>query len=168
MYLLADEQVVELYNQTDYSEKYQREMTISEYIEGKRLYYKAKEFFKEFIGQPYTLETLEKLLSKVRHTNGFCLVDNTITANQIMNDPLSRYIDVYVEGNSTCILVILSEHDTEQDVTGIVHMYDCYDQDINGLDYTFEDIAPNKSYIIVTSDDIKQGNILDKMYKKIK
>ena len=42
MYLLADERTVQAYNLTKYASKYQREMTVAEYVEGKFLYYTAK------------------------------------------------------------------------------------------------------------------------------
>ena len=135
MYLLADERTVQAYNLTKYASKYQREMTVAEYSAGKRAYYNAREFFSEFIGKPFTLETLEKLFSKVRHTNGYSLVDMTLTSQKVMDDPLSRYIDIYVEDDGMCILVTLSEHNINEDVVGNVYMYDCYDQDITGLDY---------------------------------
>ena len=34
MYLLADERTVQAYNLTKYASKYQREMTVAEYVEG--------------------------------------------------------------------------------------------------------------------------------------
>ena len=166
MYLLADEKAVQAYNSTEYASKYQREMTVAEYSAGKRAYYKAREFFSEFIGKPFTLETLEKLFSKVRHTNGYSLVDMTLTSQKVMDDPLSRYIDIYVEDDGMCILVTLSEHNINEDVVGNVYMYDCYDQDITGLDYTYEDISPIAPCFVITNEDITKGNALDKMYKK--
>ena len=166
MYLLADEKAVQAYNSTEYASKYQREMTVAEYSAGKRAYYNAREFFSEFIGKPFTLETLEKLFSKVRHTNGYSLVDMTLTSQKVMDDPLSRYIDIYVEDDGMCILVTLSEHNINEDVVGNVYMYDCYDQDITGLDYTYEDISPIAPCFVITNEDITKGNALDKMYKK--
>ena len=166
MYLLADEKAVQAYNSTEYASEYQREMTVAEYSAGKRAYYNAREFFNEFIGKPFNLETLEKLFSKVRHTNGYSLVDMTLTAQKVMDDPLSRYIDIYVEDDGMCILVTLSEHNINEDVVGNVYMYDCYDQDITGLDYTYEDISPIAPCFIITNEDITKGNALDKMYKK--
>ena len=166
MYLLADEKAVQAYNSTEYASKYQREMTVAEYSAGKRAYYNAREFFSEFIGKPFNLETLEKLFSKVRHTNGYSLVDMTLTAQKVMDDPLSRYIDIYVEDDGMCISVTLSEHNINEDVVGNVYMYDCYDQDITGLDYTYEDISPIAPCFIITNEDITKGNALDKMYKK--
>ena len=166
MYLLADEKAVQAYNSTEYASKYQREMTVAEYSAGKRAYYNAREFFSEFIGNPFTLETLEKLFSKVRHTNGYSLVDMTLTSQKVMDDPLSRYIDIYVEDDGMCILVTLSEHNINEDVVGNVYMYDCYDQDITGLDYTYEDISPIAPCFVITNEDITKGNALDKMYKK--
>ena len=166
MYLLADEKTVQAYNSTEYASKYQREMTVAEYSAGKRAYYNAREFFSEFIGKPFTLETLEKLFSKVRHTNGYSLVDMTLTSQKVMDDPLSRYIDIYVEDDGMCILVTLSEHNINEDVVGNVYMYDCYDQDITGLDYTYEDISPIAPCFVITNEDITKGNALDKMYKK--
>ena len=166
MYLLADEKAVQAYNSTEYASKYQREMTVAEYSAGKRAYYNAREFFNEFIGKPFNLETLEKLFSKVRHTNGYSLVDMTLTAQKVMDDPLSRYIDIFVEDDGMCILVTLSEHNINEDVVGNVYMYDCYDQDITGLDYTYEDISPIAPCFVITNEDITKGNALDKMYKK--
>ena len=166
MYLLADEKTVQAYNSTEYASEYQREMTVAEYSAGKRAYYKAREFFSEFIGKPFTLETLEKLFSKVRHTNGYSLVDMTLTSQKVMDDPLSRYIDIYVEDDGMCILVTLSEHNINEDVVGNVYMYDCYNQDITGLDYTYEDISPIAPCFVITNEDITKGNALDKMYKK--
>ena len=166
MYLLADEKAVQAYNSTEYASEYQREMTVAEYSAGKRAYYNAREFFSEFIGKPFTLEILEKLFSKVRHTNGYSLVDMTLTAQKVMDDPLSRYIDIYVEDDGMCILVTLSEHNINEDVVGNVYMYDCYDQDITGLDYTYEDISPIAPCFVITNEDITKGNALDKMYKK--
>ena len=166
MYLLADEKAVQAYNSTEYASEYQREMTVAEYSAGKRAYYNAREFFNEFIGKPFNLETLEKLFSKVRHTNGYSLVDMTLTAQKVMDDPLSRYIDIYVEDDGMCILVTLSEHNINEDVVGNVYMYDCYDQDITGLDYTYEDISPIAPCFVITNEDITKGNALDKMYKK--
>ena len=91
----------------------------------------------------------------------------TLTAQKVMDDPLSRYIDIYVEDdNGTCILVTLSEHNINEDVVGNVYMYDCYDQDITGLDYTYEDISPIAPCFVITNEDITKGNALDKMYKK--
>ena len=63
MYLLADENAVQAYNSTEYASKYQREMTIAEFIEGKSLYHTAKTFLKEFIGLDWTIPNIEKLLS---------------------------------------------------------------------------------------------------------
>ena len=166
MYLLADEKAVQAYNSTEYASKYQREMTVAEYSAGKRAYYNAREFFSEFIGKPFTLETLEKLFSKVRHTNGYSIVDMTLTSQKVMDDPLSRYIDIYVEDDGMCILVTLSEHNINEDVVGNVYMHDCYDQDITGLDYTYEDISPIAPCFVITNEDITKGNALDKMYKK--
>ena len=166
MYLLADEKAVQAYNSTEYASEYQREMTVAEYSAGKRAYYNAREFFSEFIGKPFNLETLEKLFSKVRHTNGYSLVDMTLTAQKVMDDPLSRYIDIYVEDDGMCILVTLSEHNINEDVVGNVYMHDCYDQDITGLDYTYEDISPIAPCFVITNEDITKGNALDKMYKK--
>ena len=166
MYLLADEKAVQAYNSTEYASEYQREMTVAEYSAGKRAYYNAREFFSEFIGKPFTLETLEKLFSKVRHTNGYSLVDMTLTSQKVMDDPLSRYIDIYVEDDGMCILVTLSEHNINEDVVGNVYMHDCYDQDITGLDYTYEDISPIAPCFVITNEDITKGNALDKMYKK--
>ena len=166
MYLLADEKAVQAYNSTEYASEYQREMTVAEYSAGKRAYYNAREFFSEFIGKPFTLETLEKLFSKVRHTNGYSLVDMTLTSQKVMDDPLSRYIDIYVEDDGMCILVTLSEHNINEDVVGNVYMYDCYNQDITGLDYTYEDISPIAPCFVITNEDITKGNALDKMYKK--
>ena len=166
MYLLADEKAVQAYNSTEYASEYQREMIVAEYSAGKRAYYNAREFFSEFIGKPFTLETLEKLFSKVRHTNGYSLVDMTLTSQKVMDDPLSRYIDIYVEDDGMCILVTLSEHNINEDVVGNVYMYDCYDQDITGLDYTYEDISPIAPCFVITNEDITKGNALDKMYKK--
>ena len=166
MYLLTDEKAVQAYNSTEYASKYQREMTVAEYSAGKRAYYNARECFSEFIGKPFTLETLEKLFSKVRHTNGYSLVDMTLTSQKVMDDPLSRYIDIYVEDDGMCILVTLSEHNINEDVVGNVYMYDCYDQDITGLDYTYEDISPIAPCFVITNEDIATGNALDKMYKK--
>ena len=166
MYLLADEKAVQAYNSTEYASKYQREMTVAEYSAGKRAYYNAREFFNEFIGKPFNLETLDKLFSKVRHTNGYSLVDMTLTSQKVMDDPLSRYIDIYVEDDGMCILVTLSEHNINEDVVGNVYMYDCYDQDITGLDYTYEDLSPIAPCFIITNEDITKGNALDKMYKK--
>ena len=166
MYLLADEKTVQAYNSTEYASEYQREMTVAEYSAGKRAYYKAREFFSEFIGKPFTLETLEKLFSKVRHTNGYSLVDMTLTSQKVMDDPLSRYIDIYVEDDGMCILVTLSEHNINEDVVGNVYMYDCYNQDITGLDYTYEDISPIAPCFVITNEDITKANALDKMYKK--
>ena len=166
MYLLADEKAVQAYNSTEYASKYQREMTVAEYSAGKRAYYNAREFFSEFIGKPFTLETLDKLFSKVRHTNGYSLVDMTLTSQKVMDDPLSRYIDIYVEDDGMCILVTLSEHNINEDVVGNVYMYDCYNQDITGLDYTYEDISPIAPCFVITNEDITKGNALDKMYKK--
>lgn len=167
MYLLADERTVQAYNLTEYASKYQREMTIAEFIEGKFLYHTAKTFLKEFIGLDWTIPNIEKLLSKVRHVNNMELLDRTLTATQVVNDLLSQYIDIYVDGNNgSSILVTLSSHNVEEDVVGKIHLYDHFNQDISGLDYTYEDISINTPAIIVTADEIVQPEILDKMYKK--
>ena len=60
--LLENEQTVELFKQSPYSEKFQREMTVAEYSAGKRAYYNAREFFSEFISKPFNLETLGKTI----------------------------------------------------------------------------------------------------------
>ena len=166
MYLLTDKKAVQAYNSTEYASKYQREMTVAEYSAGKRAYYNAREFFSEFIGKPFNLETLEKLFSKIRHTNGYSLVDTTLTAQEVIDNPLSKYIDVYVEDDGMCILVTLSEHNISEDVVGNVYMYDRYDQDITGLDYAYENISPIEPCFVITNEDIIKGNALDKMYKK--
>ena len=158
MYLLADEKAVEAFNSSSYGDVYQREMTVAEHEEGKRLYHEAAEFFKEFIGQAWTVPVLERLLSKVRHNNAYDLVDNTLTAEGVVNDALTRYVDVYVSNDSgVSILITLSEHDVEEDVVGKVHLYSCYDQDISGLDYSYESMDLNTEYQVVTANDIAEG-----------
>ena len=167
MYLLADEKTVQAYNSTEYASKYQREMTVAEFIEGKSLYYTAKTFLKEFIGLDWTIPNIEKLLSKVRHTNNMELLDRTLTATQIVNDQLSQYLDIYVDGdNGSSILVTLSAHSIEDDVVGKIHLSGYFNQDISGLGYTYEDLSLSTPAIIVTADEIVQQEILDKMYKK--
>ena len=167
MYLLADERTVQAYNLTKYASKYQREMTVAEYVEGKFLYHTAKTFLKEFIGLDWTIPNIEKLLSKVRHVNNMELLDRTLTATQVVNDQLSQYIDIYVNGdNGSSILVTLSAHNVEEDTVGKIHLYDCFNQDIKGLDYTYEDISLDAPVTILTADEVVQTDILDKMYKK--
>ena len=167
MYLLADERTVQAYNLTKYASKYQREMTVAEYVEGKFLYHTAKTFLKEFIGLDWTIPNIEKLLNKVRHINNMELLDKTLTATQVVNDPLSQYIDIYVNGNNgSSILVTLSSHNIADDVVGKIHLSDCFNQDVYGLDYTYEDLSLDTPAIIVTADEILQPEILDKMYKK--
>lgn len=167
MYLLADERTVQAYNLTEYASKYQREMTVAEFIEGKFLYHTAKTFLKEFIGLDWTIPNIEKLLSKVRHVNNMELLDRTLTATQVVNDQLSQYIDIYVDGNNgSSILVTLSAHNIEDDVVGKIHLYDHFNQDISGLDYTYEDVPIDTPAIIVTADEIVQQETLDKMYNK--
>ena len=167
MYLLADERTVQAYNLTKYASKYQREMTVAEYVEGTFLYHNAKTFLKEFIGLDWTIPNIEKLLSKVGHTNNMELLDRTLTATQVVNDPLSQYIDIYVNGNNgSSILITLSAHNIEDDVVGKIHLSDYFNQDISGLDYTYEDLSLDTPAIIVTADEIVQQAILDKMYKK--
>ena len=167
MYLLADERTVQAYNLTKYASKYQREMTVAEFIEGKFLYHTAKTFLKEFIGLNWTTPNIEKLLNKVRHINNMELLDRTLTATQVVNDQLSQYIDIYVNGNNgSSILITLSAHNVEDDVVGKIHLSDYFNQDISGLDYTYEDLSLDTPAIIVTADEIVQPEILDKMYKK--
>ena len=167
MYLLADERTVQAYNLTKYASKYQREMTVAEYVEGKFLYHTAKTFLKEFIGLDWTIPNIEKLLSKVRHTSNMELLDRTLTATQVVNDPLSQYIDIYVDGDKgSSILVTVSAHNVVDDVVGKIHLSDCFNQDISGLDYTYEDVSIDTPAIIVTADEIVQPEIVDKMYKK--
>ena len=167
MYLLADERTVQAYNLTKYASKYQREMTVAEYVEGKFLYHTAKTFLKEFIGLDWTIPNIEKLLSKVRHVNNMELLDRTLTATQVVNDQLSQYIDIFVNGdNGSSILVTLSAHNVETDVVGKIHLSDYFNQDISGLDYTYEDLSLDTPAIIVTADEIVQPEIVDKMYKK--
>ena len=167
MYLLADEQTVQAYNLTKYTSKYQREMTVAEFIERRSLYHTAKTFLNEFIGLDWTIPNIEKLLNKVRHINNMELLDKTLTATQVVNDQLSQYLDIYVDGdNGSSILVTLSAHNIEDDVVGKIHLYDCFNQDISGLDYTYEDLSLSTPAIIVTADEIMQPETLDKMYKK--
>ena len=167
MYLLADEKAVQAYNSTEYASKYQREMTVAEFIEGKSLYHTAKTFLNEFIGLDWTIPNIEKLLNKVRHINNMELLDRTLTATQVVNDQLSQYIDIYVNGNKgSSILVTLSSHNIEDDVVGKIHLYDYFNQDISGLDYTYEDISIDTPAIIITVDEIIQSEILDKIYMK--
>ena len=167
MYLLADEKAVQAYNSTEYASKYQREMTVAEYVEGTFLYHNAKTFLKEFIGLYWTIPNIEKLLSKVRHTNNMELLDRTLTATQAVNDQLSQYIDIYVNGNKgSSILITVSAHNVTDDVVGKIHLSGYFNQDISGLDYTYEDLSLDTPAIIVTADEIVQPEILDKMYKK--
>ena len=167
MYLLADERTVQAYNLTKYASKYQREMTVAEYVEGTFLYHNAKTFLKEFIGLDWTIPNIEKLLNKVEQVNNMELLDRTLTATQVVNDPLSQYIDIYVNGNKgSSILITVSAHNIEDDVVGKIHLYDCFNQDISGLDYTYEDLSLSTPAIIVTADEIVQPETLDKMYKK--
>ena len=167
MYLLADERTVQAYNLTKYASKYQREMTVAEYVEGSFLYHSAKTFLKEFIGLNWTIPNIERLLNKVRHVNNMELLDRTLTATQVVNDPLSQYIDIYVIGNKgSSILVTVSAHNVTDDVVGKIHLYDCFNQDISGLDYTYENLSLSTPAIIVTADEIVQPETLDKMYKK--
>ena len=167
MYLLADEKAVQAYNSTEYASKYQREMTVAEYVEGTFLYHNAKTFLKEFIGLDWTIPNIEKLLSKVRHTNNMELLDRTLTATQIVNDTWSQYIDIFVNGNNgSSILITVSAHNVTDDVVGKIHLSDYFNQDISGLDYTYEDISIDTPAIIVTADEIIQSEILDKIYTK--
>ena len=167
MYLLADEKAVQAYNSTEYASKYQREMTVAEYVEGTFLYHNAKTFLKEFIGLDWTIPNIEKLLSKVRHTNNMELLDRTLTATQIVNDTWSQYIDIFVNGNNgSSILITVLAHNVTDDVVGKIHLSDYFNQDISGLDYTYEDLSLDTPAIIVTADEIVQPEILDKMYKK--
>ena len=167
MYLLADEKAVQAYNSTEYASKYQREMTAAESVEGTFLYHNAKTFLNEFIGFDWTIPNIEKLLSKVRHTSNMELIDKTLTATQVVNDPWSQYIDIYVNGdNGSSILITVSAHNVTDDVVGKIHLSDYFNQDISGLDYTYEDISIDTPAIIVTADEIIQSEILDKIYKK--
>ena len=167
MYLLADEKAVQAYNSTEYASKYQREMTVAEYVEGTFLYHNAKTFLKEFIGLDWTIPNIEKLLSKVRHTNNMELLDRTLTATQIVNDTWSQYIDIFVNGNNgSSILITVSAHNVTDDVVGKIHLSGYFNQDISGLDYTYEELSLDTPAIIVTADEIVQPEILDKMYKK--
>ena len=167
MYLLADERTVQAYNLTKYASKYQREMTVAEYVEGTFLYHNAKTFLNEFIGLDWTIPNIEKLLNKVRHINNMELLDKTLTATQVVNDQLSQYIDIYVNGNKgSSILITVSAHNVTYDVVGKIHLSDYFNQDISGLDYTYEDLSLDTPAIIVTADEIVQPEILDKMYNK--
>lgn len=167
MYLLADERTVQAYNLTKYASKYQREMTVAEFIEGKFLYHTAKTFLKEFIGLDWTIPNIERLLNKIEQVNNMELLDRTLTATQVVNDLLSQYIDIYVNGNNgSSILVTLSAHNVINDVVGKIHLSECFNQDVSGLDYTYEDVSIDTPAIIVTADEILQSKILDKMYKK--
>ena len=167
MYLLADEKAVQAYNSTEYASKYQREMTVAEYVEGTFLYHNAKTFLKEFIGLDWTIPNIEKLLNKVRHTNNMELLDRTLTATQIVNDTWSQYIDIFVNGNNgSSILITVSAHNVTDDVEGKIHLSDYFNQDISGLDYTYEDISIDTPAIIITADEIIQSEILDKIYTK--
>ena len=167
MYLLADERTVQAYNLTKYASEYQREMTVAEYVEGTFLYHNAKTFLNEFIGLDWTIPNIEKLLNKVEQVNNMELLDRTLTATQVVNDPLSQYIDIYVNGNKgSSILVTLSSHNIADDVEGKIHLSECFNQDVSGLDYTYEDLSLDTPAIIVTADEIVQPEILDKMYKK--
>ena len=95
------------------------------------------------------------------------LLDRTLTATQVVNDQLSQYIDIYVNGNNgSSILITLSAHHVEDDVVGKIHLSDYFNQDIYGLDYTYEDISIDTPAIIVTADEIIQSEILDKIYMK--
>ena len=167
MYLLADERTVQAYNLTKYASKYQREMTVAEYVEGTFLYHNAKTFLNEFIGLDWTIPNIEKLLNKVRHVNNMELLDRTLTATQVVNDQLSQYIDIYVNGNKgSSILITVSAHNVTDNVVGKIHLSGYFNQDISGLDYTYEDLSLDTPAIIVTADEIVQPEILDKMYKK--
>ena len=167
MYLLADERTVQAYNLTKYASKYQREMTVAEYVEGTFLYHNAKTFLKEFIGLDWTIPNIEKLLNKVRHVNNMELLDKTLTATQLVNDQLSQYIDIYVDGDKgSSILITVSAHNVTNDVVGKIHLSDYFNQDISGLDFTYENLSLSTPAIIVTADEIVQQEILDKMYKK--
>ena len=167
MYLLADEQTVQAYNLTKYASKYQREMTVAEFIEGKSLYHTAKTFLNEFIGLDWTIPNIEKLLNKVRHINNMELLDKTLTATQVVNDQLSQYIDIYVNGDKgSSILITVSAHNVTDDVVGKIHLSGYFNQDISGLDYTYEDLSLDTPAIIVTADEVVQQETLDKMYKK--
>ena len=167
MYLLADERTVQAYNLTKYASKYQREMTVAEYVEGTFLYHNAKTFLNEFIGLDWTIPNIEKLLNKVRHINNMELLDKTLTATQLVNDQLSQYIDIYVGGDKgSSILITVSAHNVTNDVVGKIHLSDYFNQDISGLDFTYENLSLSTPAIIVTADEIVQQEILDKMYKK--
>ena len=167
MYLLADERTVQAYNLTKYASKYQREMTVAEYVEGTFLYHNAKTFLKEFIGLDWTIPNIEKLLNKVRHINNMELWDKTLTATQLVNDQLSQYIDIYVDGDKgSSILITVSAHNVTNDVVGKIHLSDYFNQDISGLDFTYENLSLSTPAIIVTADEIVQQEVLDKMYKK--
>ena len=167
MNLLVDEKAVQAYNSTEYASKYKREMTVAEYVEGTFLYHNAKTFLNEFIGLDWTIPNIEKLLNKVRHINNMELLDKTLTATQVVNDHLSQYIDIYVNGNKgSSILITVSAHNVTDDVVGKIHLSGYFNQDISGLDYTYEDLSLDTPAIIVTADEIMQPEILDKMYKK--
>ena len=167
MYLLADEKAVQAYNSTEYASEYQREMTVAEYVEGKFLYHTAKTFLKEFIGLDWTIPNIERLLNKIEQVNNMELLDRTLTATQVVNDQLSQYIVIFVNGNKgSSILITVSAHNVEDDVVSKIHLSDVFNQDISGLDYTYEDVSIDTPTIIVTEDEIVQPEILDKMYKK--
>ena len=167
MYLLADERTVQAYNLTKYASKYQREMTVAEYVEGTFLYHTAKTFLKEFIGLDWTIPNIERLLNKIEQVNNMELLDRTLTATQLVNDQLSQYIDIYVDGDKgSSILITVSAHNVTNDVVGKIHLSDYFNQDISGLDFTYENLSLSTPAIIVTADEILQSEILDKMYKK--
>ena len=163
MYVLADEQAVQAFNNSSYCEKYQRECTLAEFLEGKELHAQVKQDFSNIIGQKYSVQLVEQILSKIKTTDAYELLDNTTMAKEIDKDSLSRYVDFYVCGkNNVSILCSLNLNYME---ANIVNLSSSYDMDVKGLDYTFGWIDEDTPIRVVLAEEITKGDILSKMYR---
>lgn len=157
MNLFKDTNTVELFNKKEYSEKYQREMTVAEWEKACELYKDAEKWLADVIGTEWTEENLDKILNKLRHANAVDLMENYLTAQRLFEN-YQEYIDFYYGLDKDIQLLLTLSLDEE---TNTIKLAKCLDVHIKGLGYAYEGLAPDEKYIVL---DDELG--LDLIYSK--
>lgn len=149
MNLLKDETIVELFNTKDYSEKYQREMTVAEWEQACQLYRELEESLADFIGKAWCDVTIENFVEFVDSTSGFELMDkHEDTESRLIGGIVFYY--GYEQYNETGmdIIAVLGE-DME---TNTVRLSKSFDVEIKGLDYAYENLELDEKYIVLDDE----------------
>ena len=149
MNLLKDETIVELFNTKDYSEQYQREMTVAEWEQACQLYKELEESLADFIGKAWCDVTIENFVEFVDSTSGFELMDEHEDAESRLIGGIVFYYG-YEQYNETGmdIIAVLGE-DME---TNTVRLSKSFDVEIKGLDYAYENLELDEKYIVLEDE----------------